>query len=561
MKHNRFRAVALAFVMAIALAIPAFGVQGTDGTVDIEDAIAGEEYDLYRIMDLDYVAATSAYSYSIRPAYQKFFDENVIIAFNNGEEKEYTDDEKLALKYTVGSTEYPAYTTTDSDQTPHATPNAVVYCINTHYANNLSQIANKLAQYVETEGLSRDYFVKCNISGSAKINGLLYGYYLMKPMGPHNSALFSLNTVTSSATIENKSQYPTPIKTVKDKDETEYGKTNIAAIGETVSFKITGTTPSMAAYSTYEFIITDNMPNFTYEEGSAVLKIGGVEIPITESEDGTGSNPLVWNSTQKTLTLTIPNLKTITSATENATIEFTYNATVNNVPSLVIGGAGNVNTAKFTFSNDPNSASSKNTSVSSKTTTFVLQFKLEKVNVSGVPLKGATWKLEKKVDNAWVDVSQLSNGKPVFATESTGTYQYNGETTATTNGDGVFVWSGIDKGRYRLTEMSPPEGYVQISNPIEFNIDAVGNLTETASEGNLSAMTLSLASTSGHPSVRNHGATASTGLGYLKVQNITQTELPSTGGAGLYVIAGVAIVALLGFGGTAILKRKVNGGE
>lgn len=45
----------------------------------------------------------------------------------------------------------------------------------------------------------------------------------------------------------------------------------------------------------------------------------------------------------------------------------------------------------------------------------------------------------------------------------------------------------------------------------------------------------------------------------MRIQNITQTALPGTGGAGLYIVAGVAIVALLGFGGTAMLKRKVNG--
>ncbi len=47
----------------------------------------------------------------------------------------------------------------------------------------------------------------------------------------------------------------------------------------------------------------------------------------------------------------------------------------------------------------------------------------------------------------------------------------------------------------------------------------------------------------------------------LTVKNTSHGALPSTGGAGLYIVAGVAIVALLGFGGTAMLKRKVNGGE
>ena len=47
----------------------------------------------------------------------------------------------------------------------------------------------------------------------------------------------------------------------------------------------------------------------------------------------------------------------------------------------------------------------------------------------------------------------------------------------------------------------------------------------------------------------------------MTITNQTKGALPVTGGAGLYIVAGVAIVALLGFGGTAMLKRKVNGGE
>ena len=54
---------------------------------------------------------------------------------------------------------------------------------------------------------------------------------------------------------------------------------------------------------------------------------------------------------------------------------------------------------------------------------------------------------------------------------------------------------------------------------------------------------------------------ASKGVFSMMVDNNTQSRLPETGGAGLYIVAGVAIVALLGFGGTAMLKRKVNGGE
>ena len=84
----------------------------------------------------------------------------------------------------------------------------------------------------------------------------------------------------------------------------------------------------------------------------------------------------------------------------------------------------------------------------------------------------------------------------------------------------VTIW-GLDADAYKLTEIDPPAGYKKLTQDVSFTVK--DDSTE------------------------------------VNITNTTGTELPSTGGAGLYIVAGVAIVALLGFGGTAMLKRKVNG--
>ena len=127
--------------------------------------------------------------------------------------------------------------------------------------------------------------------------------------------------------------------------------------------------------------------------------------------------------------------------------------------------------------------------------------------------------------------------------------------TNTDNTAGQFTWTGLDRGSYRLTEESAPAGYTK-SDPIDFVISSRGKMTNFASAG--STETTLRITPANHPNVL-YRTELSTGVLELRVENDKQGALPGTGGAGLYIVAGVAIVALLGFGGTAMLKRKVNG--
>ena len=571
---RKLLSVGLAVIMTMSLASTAYAVMGRDGSVEILFAKSGEEYMVYRVLDLDYVENTKTegegedavtkteklYSYTINDRFQSFFNDNLFIALGYSADPNaanYCGDNYQNVKYTPvgGSVPIKAY----SDD-GNALPDAVVWCIgNNTDPHNMHDVANKLEKYVDDHNnIKYDKMVKCSKDGSAKINDLTYGFYLMVPTGEHPSVVFSLSTVVTNATIENKSQYPTPVKQVRDlNDETTFKSNNVAAIGDIVEFKITGEVPEMTSYDQYRFVITDTMPNFTYVRGSAKLKIGEDEI-TSDSE----YNQLLFDDSTKKLTVTIPNLKHFTEATKGATIELTYRATIDNSTSLIIGGKGNENKVFFSYSNDPNNDPGDVTSgygsiansVTAKTTTFVLQLDLEKVTSEGIALAGTTWKLEKSTASGWVEVA-VGADLPTFTGENS-SYTFN--STTTNNGDGKFTWSGIDAGTYRLTELTTAPGYVLITNPIGFSITASGTLNSSNEDGTLSVVA-ALSSTEGHNSVKNIVGLGTTGVTTVRVQNISQSALPSTGGAGLYIVAGVAIVALLGFGGTAMLKRKVNG--
>ena len=104
----------------------------------------------------------------------------------------------------------------------------------------------------------------------------------MAPKLPGNTkdaviySLFKLDS--ANAIITNKLSVPTPEKTVSDSDETDK-KSNIAAIGEKMTFTVTGKVPNMSEYETYYFEIADTMTNMEYV-GPMELTIGGTKVRL-----------------------------------------------------------------------------------------------------------------------------------------------------------------------------------------------------------------------------------------------------------------------------------------
>ena len=101
-------------------------------------------------------------------------------------------------------------------------------------------------------------------------------------------------------------------------------------------------------------------------------------------------------------------------------------------------------------------------------------------------------------------------------------------TLSTTNGSGgnIIVFTGLADGTYTLKEKTVPAGYNKA--PDRDITIASNEISQTNLEKGIT------------------------------IQNSKGNVLPHTGGAGLYVVAGVALLALLAFGGTALLKKRVT---
>ena len=483
-------AMTLAVLMLAAMTVVTCGaVSNAKGTVTVEKAVVGETVKFYRV--LDYVDATGAYAAT--DSFKPFFTA-----------KGYTTDDEI-LAYLAGIED------------------------NTAAAQTLGRDLGAFADDNSITAAAE----RVVDNATYTVEGLPYGYYVMAPKLPGNTkdaviySLFKLDS--ANAIITNKLSVPTPEKTVSDSDE-KNKKSNIAAIGEEMTFTVTGKVPNMSEYETYYFEIADTMTNMEYV-GPMELTIGGTKVDISTT-DNTAN--VYGEASGNSVNVRITNLKSIAAATYDAEIKLTYKAKLTN--SAVMGNTGNINEVKYIYSNDP-ASDGKGESPKSKTKTFTLGITVNKTDSDGDALKGSTWLLKKGNDRvAEIDGTALSK----------------------------FDWKGLDVGTYTLTEIAAPENYTKMEGAITIEIVAsVSNQVDTDGTYPLTTYTATVKGPQGYVTKTNASGYADiqTGITSLNVKNFQKGALPSTGGIGLYVILGLAGAAFAGMIVVLIIKKRISSKE
>ena len=390
-----------------------------------------------------------------------------------------------------------------------------------------------------------------NGSYTATFTDLDYGYYVVAVPGAtlanasgQYATLVSVDSTNVNTDI--KGDLPTVDKKVQvdgtGKDATD------AKIGDTLTFTLTSTIPDMSAYDTYTFNFKDTLSQgLTFGQVTSVT-VEGVTNPLTVNTDYTVTTPTVSDNT---LTVAMKDFKAKQQANAGKKITVTYTATLNE--NAVVGGAGNTNSAKIQYSNNP-STNETGESEPSKVRVFTYGFTVDKYTGDEYTdkarrLAGAEFTLAPKndTDSTAISFVQVSAGdgttNAVYRVAKTG--EEGATTTIITPASGKVVFQGLKNGEYTLTETKAPAGYNKLASAIGVKVNGQNDGTDTTN----ATVTITYNNNNGS----NYDQTASNGV--IPVQNKSGAILPGTGGMGTiaFTVIGVLVIAL---GVAWTLKRK-----
>lgn len=191
---KKIAAMLFAFAMVFSMTGVVQADETTDGSITINNAIEGQTYTIYKILDLESYDGNN-YSYKAESGWD---------AFITGAGKSYLTTNKKGYVEFVG---------TDADM-PAFAKSALKFAKD----NGLPKVASKTADATNT----------------VTFGTLSLGYYLIDSS---TGALCSLDTTRPTATVQEKNSVPTVDKTIIDSNNTT--KKNSANIGDKVLFKTT----------------------------------------------------------------------------------------------------------------------------------------------------------------------------------------------------------------------------------------------------------------------------------------------------------------------------------
>ncbi len=431
---RKLASVLLALVMALALTATAFA-EGETGSITINDAVVGQTYTVYQILDLEsYDASANAYAYKATTAWSTFIN-------------------SAAIKGTYVEVDTQGYVTWKDG----ADVAAFAKAAQKYAKDNSTTITNQGSVTATTTTVS--------------FTGLKLGYYLVDTT---LGTLCSLDTTNPSVVMQEKNEAPANVKTVEEDSNGNYGEKNDADIGQTVNFKSTITAQAGAE----NYVFHDTM--------SAGLTYTGVTgITLNGTTVDAANYTVVTEGLTDDCTFEVRFTQAFCDTLKaNDQIVISYTATLNE--KAVIAGAGNPNESKLSYGDKGDASHTPSgTTPSSTTTTYTWDVDVFKYTMNGKneqALAGAKFTLSKNADGS-NPIALVSGGNNVYRVAKTG--ETDTVTEITTDATGKFTVKGLDADTYYLTETAAPAGYNKLADPVTIVIDENGvvNGTTEAPQG------------------------------------------------------------------------------
>lgn len=370
------------------------------------------------------------------------------------------------------------------------------------------------------------------------------------------------NIATPIATIQVANHRPDMKKEVKKGDswaqDAPYG------VGDTVPYKITIEVPqNIDKLSTFTVTDTptglkDNVGSIKIKDGTTALTSGTDYTVAAEGTDGFKIDFILTSNTVK--------------ACAGHTVTITYNAVVKD--TAVVGGNGNSNNAKLTYTNKINSDNTPGTTTNTIEDSAVMYsfgIKVKKTTEDGTtPLQGVVFDLYREAKTGETPIvnaetlkkAGLDITKKWILVKSGLTTNANGIIDTSDSNNATNYTHGLANGDYYLVETKTVDGYNLLTKPVKVKLDVTATTTWQKTNvydasGNLVKHGTVTKTTFTHTS--NNGDATKTELAVAKVVNRKGFTLPVTGGFGTLLFSGIGVLLVLaGVGVLFSLKKKSN---
>lgn len=396
----------------------------------------------------------------------------------------------------------------------------------------------KFANDFTAEALKKSLTATTNSGKLGNVNsyeftGLDAGYYLVYVTGGKEiqSSLVTVDGTTN--TVNLKTEAPS-IEKKADKDTVE--------IGQVVKYTVTGSIPDTTGYSEYVYKIHDELStglDFVNDENGTALEAGATTVNVKVAFTDAGVTAVGTAPTTATLdkgnnrkmSLDLSTWVRDNQANKGKKFTVTYYAKVNKGAVVT-----EKNKAQLEYGNKPGETTTTTPS-EAKTPTYPLDI-LKKKSGTDEKLAGAKFSLYKTKDDA--DKGQnaitVSGNKGNYVVDSTSSVtEFESVNDIAGKGYNLRV-NGLAEGTYYLVETKAPDGFNKLTAPVVIKITK-------SSDADVNNWTISKDNANEEDKI-------------IDIENSTGSLLPSTGGAGVIMFAGVAILLVFGVAVSFIRDKR-----